>query len=172
MKTNFKQTSKVGVAGSFINQLMGNNSTVPEVGKGATQLFYSDRTCYEVVEVSEDKTMAKLEYLEAKADASKPLGMGHQNWILEPTGQFITVVWRRNKWCVKGSEVVFTKAFADAHKGRFLSQCLTPEQKEIIYADGSFYPTGVIDGITKKKDTYNEIKLLFGVKDYRYDWEF
>ena len=39
-----KQKRKVGVAGGFINQMMGNNSTTPIVGEGATILHYSDRS--------------------------------------------------------------------------------------------------------------------------------
>ena len=42
-----KQSRKVGVAGGFINQMMGNNSTTPKVGEGATILMYSDRESYD-----------------------------------------------------------------------------------------------------------------------------
>jgi len=31
------QRAKVGVAGSFFNQLMSNNASIPEVGKGYDQ---------------------------------------------------------------------------------------------------------------------------------------
>jgi hypothetical protein len=87
--SNFKQRAKVGVAGSFFNQLMSNNQSIPEVGKGATEMHYTDRTCYEVVEVSEDLKTVRLQYLDAKWDKTKEGGMGHQNWILEPRDQFI-----------------------------------------------------------------------------------
>lgn len=53
--TDFKQKRSVGSAGGFFNQLMGNNASLPEVGKGATILHYSDRSAYEVLEVSDDK---------------------------------------------------------------------------------------------------------------------
>src|SRR5690606_29571793 len=43
MKTSFQQKAKIGQAGSFVNQLMANNSSIPEVGKGATVLMYTDR---------------------------------------------------------------------------------------------------------------------------------
>ena len=49
-----KQSAKIGIAGSFINQMMSNNSTLPEVGKEATVMHYTDRSCYEVIEVSKD----------------------------------------------------------------------------------------------------------------------
>lgn len=47
---------------------MGNNQTIPVVGEGATSLHYSDRTCYEVIEVSEDLKTVKLEALDAEWD--------------------------------------------------------------------------------------------------------
>ena len=38
MKTEKRQYRKVGVAGGFVNQMMGNNATEPKVGEGATEL--------------------------------------------------------------------------------------------------------------------------------------
>ena len=39
MKNSVKrQTRKIGVAGGFINQVMGNNTSIPKVGEGATIL--------------------------------------------------------------------------------------------------------------------------------------
>lgn len=109
MKT-FKQKSKVGVAGSFFNQLMGNNESLPEVGKGVTELMYSDRHAYEVIEVSDDFKTVRLEELDARFDpAFGEPQMGHQNWILEPTGRFKTVVWKWGSWKVKIRRVTFTK---------------------------------------------------------------
>lgn len=50
------QKSTAGkTTGSLFNHLMGNNATLPEVGKGATILHWTDRSAYEVVEVSESR---------------------------------------------------------------------------------------------------------------------
>ena len=38
--TTLRQKTKVGVDGSLMNQLMGNNSTLPKVGEGATIMYY------------------------------------------------------------------------------------------------------------------------------------
>lgn len=173
MKTTIKkQRRKVGVAGSFFNQLMSNNSSVPVVGKGATRLHYSDRSCYEVVEVSADGKMVKLEALTAKHDKTKEGGMGHQNWVLEPTGNFCIVVWRHNAWRIKGSEVTYTKEYIEKQgKGGRLSSGLTEEQRLAIYA-GEVFPQNALEGITERKDTYSKINILFGQKDYYYDWSF
>jgi hypothetical protein len=175
--STFKQKSKVGVSGNLINQLMGNNSTLPEVGKGATELHYSDRSCYEVIEVSKDCKTVKLESLDAEWDKSKQGGQGHQNWILKPTGNFITVIWRNNAWRIKVKKIVFTDELIKKAGdngffsiGAYLKKC-DPELHSEVYKDDCF-PSKVINGVTREKFEYPVIKLLFGVKDYRYDWEF
>lgn len=175
--TEKRQRSKVGVAGSFINQMMANNATLPKVGEGATQLHYSDRTCYEVVEVSEDGKTVKLESLNAVWDKTKPGGMGHQNWVFENTGRFSTVIWRNNAWRTKTRSIVFTKEMIDkAAENGFYSPAAyvyktDRELHEKIYK-GDTWPQTVIEGITREKFEYPAIKLLFGVKDYYYDWSF
>jgi len=172
-----KQTAKVGVAGSFFNQLMSNNASTPIVGKGATQMHYTDRTCYEVVEVSADGKTAKLEYLEPEWDSILGGGHGHQNWILKPTNRFVTVVWRNNSWRTVGREVVFTDEFRNQCESNGIS-CIgiwlrknDPELLEKIYG-GNPSPNNVVDGYTIERKVYNKIKILFGTKDYYYDWSF
>ena len=165
MKKQFKQKAKVGVAGLFQNQMMGNNSTLPEVGKGATQLHYSDRSCYEVIEVSEDFKTVKLECLDAEWDRTKANGQGHQNWILKPTGQYITVVWKWGAWRIKGQKIMFTEQYAEKLGSKFYGS----EDYEKCHAGGKLI---VVEGITELVTEYNKISLLFGVKDYHYDWEF
>jgi hypothetical protein len=125
METQTKiQKYPLGIAGSFHNQIMANNSSLPEVGKGATELRYTDRAVYDVIEVSKDGKTVKMEYLRAKADPSKNWQMGHQDWVFEKTNHFTTVVWRYGAW-----------------------------HKKI---NGKFHKT----------------HILFGVKDYYYDWPF
>jgi len=183
MKTDekFRQKQRVGVAGSFINQMMGNNSILPEVGKGATLLHYTDRTCYEVIEVSADYKTVKLEALDAHINPEYVASLngadciGHQNWILEPTGRFCTVVWNRGAWRLIGNEITFTKEFiakaeAAGHSWS-ISKMLTDEQRKEIYAN-DIRPQKVVPGITKKKTTYTKVNLIFGRKDYYYDWSF
>ena len=178
MKTTEKrQRSKVGVAGNLINQLMANNASLPEIGKGATELHYSDRTCYEVIEVSPDGKTVKLEALDAEWDQTKPGGMGHQNWILKPTGRYKTIVWRQGAWRTVQTEYVFTDEFKAKSQKPSAGLNLTPEEKLQVYGDPNSagytcWPIRVVPGITREKKTYNVIKILFGVKDYRYDWEF
>lgn len=167
-----KQTTKFTGSGSFLNFLMSNNSSIPVIGKGATILHYSDRSVAEVVEVSEDGKTCVIEHLEAYADTSKTLGNGHQEWIYKPTGQFQTITYRNGGWKVKKDGVAFTKEFEQANKGAFsLANCLTDEQRLAVY-DGAVWPKNVVEGITRAKTFYSPINILFGQKDYYYDWSF
>jgi len=92
MKT-LKQKRKVGVAGSFINQLMGNNSTLPKVGEGATIMYYSDREAYQVTWVSDCGTKCKI-----NPAIMKYVGSGYGDERYEYQGYqdyHYDVVWRR-----------------------------------------------------------------------------
>ena len=169
-----QQTQKLFVAGSFCNQLMGNNRTEPVVGQGATRMWYTDRSCYEVISVSEDGNTAVLEELDPVADKTKENGMGHQNWILNPTGRFVTVEWRKTRWCIVGTEVVFTKKFKDEAKakgynypGDYLES--KPEMFAQVFQDAEIK---VVPGVTREKKTYSKVSIIFGRKDYYYDWSF
>jgi len=178
MKTLEKrQTAKVGVAGSFFNQLMANNATIPQVGKGATELLYTDRRCYEVIEVSEDGKTARLQFLEAEWDKKLGGGQGHQNWILKPIERYLTVTWRQGAWRMVGKEISFTKEFlkeCESNGINFIGQWMrknNPELADKIWA-GDIRPQNVVEGYTKERIVYEKIKLIFGVKEYYYDWEF
>lgn len=171
MKPNFKQREKVGVEGNLINQLMSNNSTLPEVGKGCTQMLYTDRICYEVVEVSEDYKRVKLEDLRA-INVGK---IGEQDWEFEPTGYFTNVVWRHGAWRKESKVIVFTDEFEKYCESKGITcigqdlQKHNPELADRIYGD-HYMPSNVVEGYTKEKITYNKMNLLFGEKDYYYDW--
>ncbi len=171
METTTKK-QKAKLSGSFHNYLIANNQSIPEVGKGATQLHYSDRTCYEVIEVSEDGKTVKLESLDAEWDRTKEGGQGHQNWILNPTGNFTTVIWRNNAWRIKCRVIHFTKEFTENRLNtNSYAKSMTESEREAVYA-GDVRPQKVVEGITEVRYEYPKIKLLFGTKDYYYDWSF
>lgn len=166
--TQFVQKAKVGVAGSFFNQLMSNNASIPEVGKGATKMHYTDRTCYEVISVSDDLKTVRLEALDAEIDLVYLKSQngrdctGHQNWILKPTGRFLTVVYRHGAWRTKSEVVRFTKEYIKkVGEGVGLAGTLSQEQRQAVYA-GDVRPKNVVEGITEKKFEYHKINLLFG----------
>lgn len=170
--TEKRQKHKVGVAGSFINQMMANNCSVPEVGKGATRLSYSDRHCYEVIEVSKDGKTAKLEALDAQFAGAPGTGdIGHQNWKLVPTGRYSTIVWRHNAWRFKVTRLVLTEQFVQNY-----NDAIGTEKYPAIKAErDALFATGDLifsEGKSEYKTEYNKVNILFGVKDYYYDWSF
>lgn len=165
METSTKtQRAKVGVAGSYLNQMMSNNSSLPEVGKGATQLLYSDRICFEVVEVSKDGKTVKMEVLDAEfAGESGTAQIGHQNWKLTPTGRFTTVAWRHGAWRQRSEKVMFTEEYAKTLDRKFHGS----EDYKKCFVDGEMV---VVEGITELKVQWHKMNILFGRKDYYYDW--
>ena len=171
---NRKQKSKVGVAGNIINQLMANNNSLPKVGEGVTIILYSDRHVADVVEVSKDMKRVKIENLSAKADVTKDNQMGHQNWVFKKTGQFETLVWRYNNWYVETKQIVFTEEFANKSDEPSISMYLKKIDMDLfndIY-QGEIFPQKVVEGITTMDIIYSKTNVLFGKKDYYYDWSF
>ena len=162
-----KQSRKL--EGSFTNYLMGNNSTTPEVGKGATLLFYSDRKPAEVLEVSADGKRCVIREMEHKAKPNAA-GMGHQDWEVtpNPNGYTQTIVYRHGAW----RKIVEIVEFEDAWLNSFATkQAQWDEEKRIGLRDENG-DAKLIEGVTKLKRYYDKVNILFGRAEYHYDWEF
>jgi len=165
--TTFTQTAKIGGSGSFFNQLMSNNSSVPVVGKGATEMLYSDRHVYEVIEVSKDGKTVKLEALSAVFGGEPGTAqMGHQDWKFEQTGNFKTIQWRHNAWRVKSEVIRFTPEYNNLLNDR----SLTKEERSAAFDDNG--DLRVVEGMTKAVTEWHKINIIFGRKSYYYDWSF
>lgn len=168
-----RQKSIAGkTTGSLFNYLMGNNESIPEVGKGATQLLWSDRHAYEVLSVSEDKTKVTIQrYAPTRLDK---LGMSDQQCYeyVELVGSPIEVVWYRNAWRIKSKSVVFTKEFdqqKEAETGK-VYWSLTKEEREELYQGKDSLQ--VVEGKTRIKTEYHTINILWGTKEEYYDYSF
>ena len=155
--------------GSVVNRIEEGRN-VPEIKEGTdiTMYYWSDRTCYYVTEVIDQKHIKVKEY-EVCADHDKELGMGHQEWLYfktrrerndyiskyypnhyvanieEPEAE--TWVFRHNKW---KREVTFTEE----------NYCTERELKSL--REKGYYKR------------YYDLsgKISFGVRNYYYDWEF
>lgn len=185
MVQSFKQSKKVGVAGSFINQMYGNNATTPKAGEFATIMHYTDRSVVKVVEVSQDGMTVKIEHMQTSADTSNgSLPMGHQCWKHEPTGNYSTIEYRparkgakdqSGKWCTVGRMIEFTKEFRMAMEEKYETEYfvmkMSAEEKQELFA-GQIHLQNVVEGKTKAKTTYTPVSIIFGVCDYHYDWSF
>jgi heme-degrading monooxygenase HmoA len=148
-----KSTIKLGKqTGSFMNFMMGNNRSLPEVGKGATLLHWTDRTACQVIEVSADKRRAVIEeFANYKAE--------------ELSGYRNEIVWRNNAWRKVISRVVFE---SDEAYEKWRAQ---PEsERNKLYDEDACMR--VIEGLTKVKYEYPKVNIIWGVIDPYYDPSF
>jgi hypothetical protein len=153
----------------------GKNYTGREIkpGDDVTMYLWSDRHCYYVTEVENQKRIKVRRYYTC-ADHSKPGGMGHQDWKYfkswdamnkylsaffpdhhnaedhrdEPSPE--TWVYRYNKWM---RETTHTEMkYPDAY---------TKRERDQFCKNGWFKSYHDLSG-----------KVSCGVRDYHYDWEF
>lgn len=108
--------------GSLINHLMSvsPSRTVPEVGMGATQVCFSDRHAFTVVEVS--KSGKRITVQQDKATRTDKNGMSDcQDYTFEPNpnGSKHTLSLRKNgRWIeVGGSQSDFT--YSIGHRAEY-----------------------------------------------------
>ena len=183
-----KQTRKIGVAGGFMNQLMGNNSTLPVVGEGATELMYSDRHAFEVIKVSDDSSECTIQRYKAKR-ADKDGMSDCQSYVYdELTEEKKILVWRKKKggtWCEHVKEVRIIpkiRKYLDANSKEYffgdqIKQVFGEEIYDKIYRtsdeDGTYHKgMAIVEGITKEYDNYHPISIIFGTKREYYDFSF
>ena len=183
MKTQTKnQTRKIGVAGGFINQMMGNNSTTPVVGEGATILMYSDRHAYEVIEVSNDGMQCVIREMDATFVGS---GYGDERYTYKsnPENHTKNLEWnsKKQKW----GEVYFTteiiKSLAKAYDKKYgwgwfdillNERGLTDDELRESVDDCYYKRLKLIDGLTKQYKNFNPISIIFGVMEQYRDPSF
>ncbi len=157
-----KQLKPSTETGSFINMLMSSNSSIPEVGKGATVLLWTDRHAYEVIEVSKDKKRVVIQrYLPERVD---DLGMSEsQDYKYEKlNGYNETVVWKWGSWKFERDEL---KVIDEDY---FYSR----PRAEI---EASYDEDGIMihqEGLTKWGKRYDKVNIVFGVKREYYDYSF
>ena len=156
-----------------------NEDKLIHVGDDITMYWYSDRTCYYVVEVIDQRHIIVAPY-EVCADHSKELGMGHQEWLYFKTRkekndylkQFFPDhdyrddelrtehwVFRNNKW---------KKAY------KYTAEDLETENMFGQKLRDVYFTPSDIKKLEAGKDVYKYSKLpgniSFGIRDYYYDW--
>ena len=172
--TNQVQKSTAGkTTGSLFNYLMGNNATLPEVGKGATILHWTDRSAYEVIEVSENKMECTIQRYDPESGNGSGMSDAQSYTYEKLTEEKMHLVWRQGAWREKGSKIVYTKEFIAAHPEHewSLAKALTEEQRSEIY-QGEVCPQKVVAGITREKKVFHKVNIIFGVKSEYYDYSF
>lgn len=160
MKTDKIQRRKVGTAGSFQNQMMGNNSTEPKVGEGATILMYSDRHAYEVTEVSP----GGLECVIRKVKAIN-IGSGYGDELYryesDPEGHEVRLRYLEKKQC-------WAKVYRVRRLQKSILKKLQYKYGVWRWSDGLLPEYGVtLDNISMDEDdpAYNHASGLIQYKD-------
>jgi len=175
-----QQTMKPGIeTGSFINMMMSRNRSLPEVGKGATLLSWTDRHAYEVMSVSPDgKRVVIQQYIPERIDQNGMSMSECQDYKYEKlNGHNEVVVWRNGAWRSEVIRVEFCKDYY-AEFERRQALCETSEQHDALYeemikpllSENSNFR--LVDGKTCLKKQYSKVNVLWGVKDEYYDYTF
>lgn len=153
--------------GNLTNRLEeGKNYTGREicVGDDITMYLWSDRHCYYVTEVIDQKHIKVREYI-VMHDKSKEWYMGNQDWVYFKTAEEAkkyhptyeshrdeeeTWVYRYNKWMRESTitEMLHPDAYSKRERESFAKNGFCK-----VYSD--------LSG-----------RVSFGVRDYYYDWEF
>ena len=179
-KTVKRQTRKIGVAGGFINQMMGNNDTLPVVGEGATILMYSDREAHEVIEVSDDGMQCVIRKMDAK-NIGTSYGDERYTYKSNPENYTTTLEWSNKKqcWGSVGYSVEIIKALANKYYKKYgwgsteilLKDCGIESYQHLYEdpnADNYYNQMMIIDGVTKKYKNFTKVSIIFGtMQQYR-----
>lgn len=159
--------------GNLTNRLEeGRNFTGRELSSGddITMYLWSDRACYYITEVIDQKRIKVKRYYVC-ADHSKPGGMGHQDWVYFKTLRDLHDYLGIDHWT--------DEQYADADReetwvfryGKWMSEY---KHSEMRYPDA--YSKREREHFAKHGwfNTYHDLsgKVSFGVRDYHHDWEF
>ena len=175
-----RQSRKVGVAGGFINQMMGNNDTLPVVGEGATILMYSDREAHEVIEVSDNGMQCVIRKMDAKNIGTS---YGDERYTYESNTENYTqtLEWSNKKQCwgsvgysveiIKSLWKKYDKQYGWGSTEILLKDCGI-ESFQHLYedpnADNYYNKMMIIDGVTKEYKNFSKVSIIFGtMQQYR-----
>ena len=154
--------------GNVTNRLEEGKQLAPiQVGTDITMYYWSDRNCYYITEVIDDKHIKVKPWI-VIADHSKPGGMGHQDWVYFKTYN-------------EASD--YLKSFGFNGYGDDLEEReedwvyrYNKWQKMYRYTEDNYCTDREKKSLEKKGyyDRYYDLggKVSFGVRDYYYDWEF
>ena len=171
-----RQTRKVGVAGGFINQMMGNNSTTPIVGEGATILMYSDRKAYEVINVSDDGNTCVIRKMDTTFVGS---GYGDEKYTYHSNVDNYTKTLEWNSKKKTWGHVFYTVEIIKALSKRLIKEYgygwsnYLPNgytYKDLMNEDDDIYGRNskLVEGITKRYKNFVPVSVIFGImEEYR-----
>ena len=165
------QSRKVGVAGGFSNQVMGNNKTEPIVGEGATILMYSDREAYFVTEVSECGNRCTIQKANCKYTGS---GYGDETYDIspDPEGHPSNLEWneKQGSWGRYWYSVEIIKALANRlfneysydWQNHLPNGLKSADLYDGPHLDNYYNEKIVIKGVTKRYKNFSPVSIIFG----------
>jgi len=161
---------KLKNSGSLVNYLMGHNDSVPEVGKGATICHWSDRDAYEVLEFDEKKKTVVIQRYVPKRIDNNGMGDSQTYEYKELTGSKITLYFKWGSWKTKHKKFVFTDEALKKYGTNYKTM------HEEFKAQGGKYAGAFIGsevkGLTRSKNEWNSVNIIFGIKQEFYDFTF
>jgi hypothetical protein len=169
--TSKQQSRKIGVAGGFMNQLMGNNQSIPVIGEGATILHYSDRSAYEVIEVSPNGHSCVIRSMDTTWCG---LAYGDEQYTYQsnPENGTQNIEWnaKKQQWQSFGYSVQLIKSLREKlfkqHGWKFwdnLPNGLTGDDLYIDIANSN--EMKLVDGVTKLYKNTSPVSIIFGTMD-------
>jgi len=171
-----KQFRKVGVAGSFQNQMMGNNSTLPVVGEGATKLLYSDRIAYEVIWVNDQQDKCRIREM-GKNHLGKTYGDERYEYYSDEDNPILKLEYnyKKQEWGIVYYTTEIIRATANRLNKKYGFGWENHLPGGIKYHDlvdqvnnGIYTKLKLIPGITKRYKNFNKISIIFGImEEYR-----
>lgn len=157
------------IYGNLMNRLEEGRSFAPiQVGTDITMYHWSDRDCYYVTRVVDEKHIFVKEY-RVVADHEKDGGMGHQNWLYFKSNKEAQDYLRRFFPDTPESDYEAPEQEWVFRYGKWMRcytitnqrACFTERERKAFQKDGCF------------KRYYNlPGDVSFGVRNYYYDWSF
>lgn len=156
------------IYGSLDNRIMeGKNykeTKELQVGDDITMYLWSDRECYFITEVIDQKHIKVKKYeVVASRDNGEPTGMGHQDWKYFKTHK---------------EAVEYINKTDKTHQSEWnYKEERENKEEEWAFRYGNWKKVvrqNKWTGETFDKPQYRNLsgKVSFGIRDYHYDWEF
>ena len=97
----------MATTGSFINNLMSNSRcAVPEIGMGVTQLCWTDRHPFTMIDIINDKTLVVQADESIRVDNNGMSDSQKYEYKQNPEGSIYIITLRKNGyWVTKGSSM-------------------------------------------------------------------
>jgi isopentenyldiphosphate isomerase len=135
--------------GSVINHLMSSSSKLPQVGKGMTELLWTDRHAYQVMSVSNDFKNIIVQRCDARRTDNLGMtdsGQQYDYSCLHPYQYKLTFRNKIWKWVI--DEIVY-------------------QEKDTAFNAANFSENGdlkYIPGITTIQTSYKKANVVFGIQ--------